>query len=176
MRTIKTLEDIRLLKQAQVLHPEYLDFVGEYFGQLMEALRDEDVPEEKFNLDDSGYIVILEKGDNLRDLSSVGLNREDGGLLSSMFEYIEEYSLEGVTVYKVAVLYTNNYMMTFFLEKGIWDEEAEAFLRDNADKAEEQAPGRETAAGACFFFPEEASPTAGILSAATKLTQGGDTE
>ncbi|WDH82642.1 MULTISPECIES: hypothetical protein [Paenibacillus] len=62
-----------------------------------------------------GYIVILEAGDNLYDLECVGLNREDCGLLGSMPEYVETLQLGDMTVYSIVVMYTNDFIMTFFM-------------------------------------------------------------
>jgi len=66
-------------------------------------------------LDVRGYIVVLEAGDNVYDLGSIGLNRENGGLLGSCPEYIELLDIgEGLQAYRIALLYDNDHMMMFF--------------------------------------------------------------
>lgn len=131
MRIIKSQQDIDILRRAGALPTALLDHVDDYFLQLRDELEDED--RGKFRLNRHGYFVILEAGDNVRDLSNVGLNREDGGLMSSCPEYIELLDVgEGLQAYKVAVLYDNDYMMTFFTQAGAHDEEVEQWLNEQA--------------------------------------------
>ncbi len=83
-----------------------------------------------------GYIVVLEAGDNIRDLGNVGLNRENCGLLGSCPVYVERFNVgEGLQAYKVAVLYDNDYLMTFFTQAGAHDEEVEQWLKDQAKRS-----------------------------------------
>jgi hypothetical protein len=46
-----------------------------------------------FNLGENGFIVLLEMGDNVRDLRSTGLAAESGGLPVSCPEYVETLDL-----------------------------------------------------------------------------------
>ncbi|WP_286085956.1 hypothetical protein [Brevibacillus sp. NSP2.1] len=94
MRTIKTLADVHCLQAAQVFSPSFLSYLEEEFLGLKEAF-DFDGLDEAFTLDTYGYMVVLEKGDNLRDLSVVGLSREDGGLLGSLPEFVEKVERNG---------------------------------------------------------------------------------
>ncbi|RNB62022.1 hypothetical protein EDM57_00245 [Brevibacillus gelatini] len=123
MRTIKTLADVRCLQEAKVFSPSFLSYLEEEFLGLKEAF-DFDGLDEAFTLDTYGYMVVLEKGDNLRDLSVVGLNREDGGLLGSLPEFVEKVERNGECWYKVVVIYTNEYGMAFYVP-------AEAISDDN---------------------------------------------
>ncbi|TDF88860.1 hypothetical protein [Paenibacillus piri] len=133
MRVIKTKQDIVILCRAEVLPSALLNQIEDYFNQLRVEL--EDGEESEFHLGRHGYIVVLEAGDNVRDLGNVGLSRENGGLLGSFPEYVELLDLgEGLQVYKVAVLYDNDYLMTFFMLAGAHDEEVEQWLRDQAER------------------------------------------
>ncbi|MDT7985624.1 hypothetical protein REO40_14020 [Clostridium perfringens] len=123
MRTIKTLADVRCLKEAKVFSPTFLSYLEEEFLGLKEAF-DFDGLDEEFALDHYGFMVVLEKGDNLRDLSVVGLSREDGGLLGSLPEFVEKVERNGECWYKVVVIYTNEYGMAFYVP-------AEAISDDN---------------------------------------------
>lgn len=124
MRIIKTQRDFDGLHRAGTLPAAFLGEIGNYFQQLRDELEDEDQSE--FRLNRCGYIVVLEAGNNFRDLGNVGLNREDGGLLGSCPEYVELLDLgEALPVYKIVVLYDNDYMMTFYTQAGAHDEEAE---------------------------------------------------
>ncbi|MBE5393852.1 hypothetical protein HT747_01460 [Brevibacillus borstelensis] len=123
MRTIKTLADVRCLQEAKVFSPSFLSYLEEEFLGLKEAF-DFDGLDEEFALDHYGYMVVLEKGDNLRDLSVVGLSREDEGLLGSLPEFVEKVERNGECWYKVVVIYTNEYGMAFYVP-------AEAISDDN---------------------------------------------
>jgi hypothetical protein len=114
MRAIKTMADVRCLQEAQVFSPSFLSYLEEEFLGLKEAF-DFDGLDEAFTLDTYGYMVVLEKGDNLRDLSVVGLSREEGGLLSSLPEFVEKVERNGECWYKVVVIYTNEYGMAFYV-------------------------------------------------------------
>lgn len=133
MRIIKTQEDIDVLYRARALPTALLDQVEDYFKQLRIELEDE--VGNDFHLNSHGYIVVLEVRDNVRDLGNVGLNSESGGLLGSCLEYVELLDLDkGLQVYKVAVLYDNDYLMTFFTQAGAHDEEVEQWLKDQAER------------------------------------------
>ncbi|NEW09735.1 hypothetical protein GK047_27825 [Paenibacillus sp. SYP-B3998] len=134
MRIIKTKQDILILRRAEVLPAEFLDQVEDFFLQLRDELDDED--ENEFCLSRHGYIVVLETGDNVRGLDSVGLNRNNGGLLGSCPEYVELLDIgEGLQAYKIAVMYDNDYLMTFFTQTGAHDEEVEQWLKDQAERS-----------------------------------------
>jgi hypothetical protein len=134
MRIIKTRQDFDVLNRAGVFPVALLENVEGYFTQLMVELEDETIG--GFCLGKYGYIVVLESGDNVRDLDNVGLNRESGGLLGSCPEYVELLDLgEGLHLYKVAVLYDNEYLMTFFTQAGAHDEEVEQWLKEKAERS-----------------------------------------
>lgn len=134
MRIIKTQQDFDVLRHAGATPAVLLDQVEDYFQQLRDELEDEDRSE--FRLGRSGYIVILEAGDNVRNLVNVGLSREDGGLLGSCPEYVELLDISGGhQTYKVVVLYDNDYLMTFFTQAGAHDEEVEQWLKDHAERS-----------------------------------------
>ncbi|MED1876667.1 hypothetical protein [Brevibacillus borstelensis] len=141
MRTIKTLADLRCLRQAKALPDGFLTYLEEEFNQLKEAF-DFDGSDEAFTLDLYGYMVVLEKGDNLRDLSVVGLRREEGGLLGSLPEFVEKVERNGEYWYKVVVIYTNEYGMAFYVpaEAIADDEQVASWLEEQAESdADNQA-------------------------------------
>ncbi|MBY3618859.1 hypothetical protein HGO21_04810 [Acinetobacter sp. CUI P1] len=134
MRIIKMQQDIFVLRCARALPLVLLEQIEDYFQQLKNELNDESKSE--FRLDGQGYIVVLEGGDNVRDLGIVGLNRKAGGLLGSYPEYVELLNMgEGIQAYKIAVLYDNDYLITFFTLLGAHDEEVEQWLRDQAERS-----------------------------------------
>ncbi|MEK3688270.1 hypothetical protein [Paenibacillus sp. FSL R10-2736] len=130
MRFISTQLDITILSSCSSLM-SHQSFLQNYFNQLREAIGD--TQDTLFTLDRHGPIIILEAGDNLFDLSFVGLRREDRGLLGSMPEYVEVYNLGDIQIYKIVVMHTNDYMVTFFTQVGIHDEEVEQWLKEMAE-------------------------------------------
>lgn len=135
MRTIKTQDDIHALKQAQAqaLPLSLLDFLEDELHQLERILDDLDV-ERPLDLMQHGYIVLLEPGDNLRDLREVGLGWVDRGLLGSMPEYVERERLsDGREIYRIGILYDNDYMMIFFSIVGSHDDEIESWLAEQLE-------------------------------------------
>lgn len=114
-------QDIVILRRTEVLPAALLVQVEDYFNQLSVELEDE--AESQFRLGENGYIVLLEAGDNVRDLSNVGL------------KYVEMLDVgESLQAYKVVVLYDNDYLMTFFTQAGKHDEEVEQWLKDQAER------------------------------------------
>ncbi|WP_342563626.1 hypothetical protein NST84_29905 [Paenibacillus sp. FSL R7-0345] len=138
MRIIQTQQDLTSLHSSS-LTPPLLSHIERYFNQLKEMHGDTE--DTVFSLQKHGYIVILEPGDNLYDLSIVGLNRENAGLLGSRPEYVEAIGLNGLMLYKIVVMYTDEYLMTFFTLAGWHDEAIESWLRQEAgieSRADEQ--------------------------------------
>ncbi|MBE9917808.1 hypothetical protein G8C92_27790 [Paenibacillus donghaensis] len=124
MRIFKTQQDFVTLRRTGAFPMTILDQIEGYFQQLKNELEDEDAGD--FRLDRHGYIVVLEAGDNVRDLGEIGLNRENGGLPGSCPEYVELLDVDGgLQAYKVAVLYDNDYLMSFFTQAGAYDEDME---------------------------------------------------
>lgn len=127
MRIIKTQQDLVVLRLAVTLPVELLLQVEEYLLQLRDAQKEKEATE--FRLVGRGYIVVLEAGDNIRDLGNMGLDHENGGLLGSHPEYVEILDVgDGLQTYKVAILYDNDYLMTFFTQAGAHDEEVEKYI------------------------------------------------
>lgn len=123
MYIIQKEEDLNVLKNAKVMNSDYLNQVEKQFINLYENLGGEQgVPLEQFTLQDKGYIVILQKGDNFRNLSIVGLD-EEGGLLEATPEFINKIDLEYTTIYEIVIVYNNEFAMTFYISKDIVDEE-----------------------------------------------------
>jgi hypothetical protein len=137
MRIIKSYEDVELLENTEVLNAEYLQWIKNYFLQLFEALGRNGETLDQFRLGWlDGFVIVLEKADNLRDLSMLGLNPENDGLLGCSLEYVEEYKLESISFYRIGLLLDNECMMTFFSEVGIHDDEIEDYLAEEAFEIE----------------------------------------
>lgn len=98
MRIIKTQQDLDVLHHTEALSSALLDQVEDYFVQLKGEVGSE------FCLGRSGYIVVLEAGDNVSDLGNVGLGREDGGLLGSCPGVIIMLAIAGIWLKGIFVI------------------------------------------------------------------------
>jgi hypothetical protein len=108
MRIIRTKQDITVLRRSKALPAATLEQVENYFLHLRDELEYEE--DKEFRLGRNVYIVVLEAGNNVHDLSNVGLSQERGGLFGSCPEYVELLDVgKGQQAYKVAVLYDNDY-------------------------------------------------------------------
>jgi len=76
MIVIKNQEHVELLKSADVLGPEFLHHLTEFMVALQADL--DDLSPNTYCIEDAGHLVIFEPGDNVRDLSNIGLHREQG--------------------------------------------------------------------------------------------------
>ncbi|WNC14358.1 hypothetical protein [Brevibacillus brevis] len=103
MRTIKTIQGVRILQKARVFSVHFTKYLEDEFLGLKEAF-DFDGADTSFILDLHGFMVVLEKGDNLRDLSIVGLNRLDGGLLGSLPKFVEKVQCDQELWHKFVVI------------------------------------------------------------------------
>ncbi len=82
-----------------------------------------------YRLEDTGHVVLLEAGDNVRDLKEIGLNHQEQGILGCIPEWFETMTLDGVEYYRFLVLYNDSFGgVVFFSAVGAFDHEVEAWL------------------------------------------------
>lgn len=134
MKIIQTQQDLNTLCSTDTF-PTLLPQIQAHFDHLHSTRVDEG--DTLFTLDRLGPIILLEPGDNLHDLSFVGLSREDGGLLGCTPEYVQAIKLTDQigTAYMIGVAYNDSYMTTFFTIAGSHDETIEKWLRQKAGLA-----------------------------------------
>lgn len=134
MRIIQIQQDITSLCSADLYHT-LLPNIQAHFDHVHSTHSIEE--DFLFTLDHHGPIILLEPGDNLHDLSFIGLSREDGGLLGCTPEYVQAIELpdQTGTAYMIGVAYNNSYMTTFFTIAGSHDETIEKWLRQKAGLA-----------------------------------------
>lgn len=133
MIKIKTFNDVSKLQENSQISSSISKYIKELFYQLYNDLSYEEETINEFTLEELGYIVILQKENNIRDLREIGLNPETKGLLGSSPEYVELKTLEDSTqIYNIMVIYDNNYIMTFIVDRSMLDNEVDAWLKDQA--------------------------------------------
>ena len=132
MRVLRSMEDIEILSDARALPVACLSFLRGEILMLHGALGyGEGIAEFKLTADD-GFMVFLERSDNLGDLEHLGIARGGGGLLDSCPEFVERVSLDGLTLYRVGILANNQCMLMLFLLEGDHDEEIGSWLLERA--------------------------------------------
>lgn len=128
MRIIMTAADVTMLRQANVLPLDYMNYLEEEFFGLYHALGS-DEPLEEWSLATIGYMVVIEAGDH--NLQPVGLT---DGLRQSVPEFVELVTIGNQLLYRIGVLYNNDFMMLFYTLAGIHDNETESWLRELAEQ------------------------------------------
>ena len=128
MRVIKNQDDVRLLTQAKAISPTFAKHLAKFFDDLQADL--EDMSPNTYRLEDTGHVVLLEAGDNVRDLREMGLNHQEQGILGCIPEWFETITLDGVEYYRFLVLYNDSFGVVFFSVVGAFDHEVEAWLQN----------------------------------------------
>ncbi len=126
MRVIKNQDDVLLLKEAKAISQPFAKHLTKFFDDLQADL--EDMSPNTYRLEDTGHVVLLEAGDNVRDLKEIGLNHQDQGILGCIPEWFETMTLDGVEYYRFLVLYNDSFGVVFFSAVGSFDHEVEAWL------------------------------------------------
>ena len=123
MYIIKTKQDIDVLIKANVIQKQYMDIIENNFKHQYEVLKEDDkITLEEFSLNNDGEIVVLEKGDNLRNLQAIGLDPK-AGLLSSTPESIKRIIIEERILFEIIILCNNQYVLYIYVPKDILDDE-----------------------------------------------------
>lgn len=125
------MEDIRLLRQAGSLTPNMLDEIESQLISIHGNVQDGSNIEE-FSLRDIGPIVVLEVGDNIRDLEGIGLNPEDHGLLGSSPEWVELIERAGQKFYSMVIVLNNLYAINVYCLQDAVDDESRRWLKEQA--------------------------------------------
>ena len=113
---------------------DIIAFAQAEFHRLYEAYgQAQDLPIQHFHTDahHCGHLVILENGDNVDDLSVIGL---PGGFKQNFVEFVEKRFTGQRQLYRVVVLFDNDYGLTILFEPGInRNVQFEAWLEGEAD-------------------------------------------
>ncbi len=135
MRVIKNQDDVRLMAQAKAINPQFAEHLIQFCDELQADL--EDMSPNTYRLEDTGHVVLLEAGDNVRDLREMGLNHQDEGVLGCIPEWFETITLDGVEYYRFLVLYNDSFGVVFFSAVGAFDHEVEAWLAAKLEEYKE---------------------------------------
>ena len=141
MRFIKSQRSLDLLKTMRALPLDVIHFVQGEFRRIYEAYgQAQGEPVDAFHTDahHCGHIVVLENGDDMEDLSMLGLA---GGFRRNNMEFVERRFTGKRQIYRIVLLFDNEYVLTVIMEAGINnDRQLEAWLQDMAEFDEPLPP------------------------------------
>ena len=125
--------DIDRFKKVNQAYPKvFAAYLQARFNELKKCLEEFFEEEGEFNLKEFGHMVILEKSDDLRNLSEVGLNACEQGLFGDVPEAVCLIECPDFSLYEVQTAYNNDYMMQFYLPVGEFEDlypEFKAYLK-----------------------------------------------
>lgn len=133
MKVIQTQEDFDQLKRDGLLEPEMAEHLTQFITSL-QAVLDEMSPN-TYDLGDAGSIVILEKGDDVRNLTEIGLGQ---GLMEFIPEWFQVVALDGIAYYRFLILLGDSFGIVFFSPIGIYDNEVETWFVDRLVEEQER--------------------------------------
>lgn len=114
------------LKMAEGIQDEMASHLIEFFTKLQEDL--DRLSPGTYKVEDSGHVVIFEDKDDVRNLSDIGLNHEDQGILGCIPEWFETIELDGIKYYRFLVLYNDSFGVIFYSAIGIFEYEVEEWM------------------------------------------------
>ena len=135
MKIIRNQDDVCLLRQAKAITPDFAKHLTKFFDDLQADL--EELSPNTYRLEDTGHVVLLEAGDNVRDLREMGLNHQEQGILGCIPEWFKTITLDGVEYYRFLVLYNDSFGVVFFSAVGAFDHEVEAWLAGKLEEYKE---------------------------------------
>lgn len=120
MRVIKSLNDISKLETAHLISPFFSQLLRNDFNEkAREAIFPAKIPEPDFEIDEFGYLVILEAGDNPEEWSYHGL-KINSSKIGIQPEYAEVINVSSTELYYRIVLFADNdYIMYYYSPIGI---------------------------------------------------------
>lgn len=131
MQILRSLDDVSVLRAAGQHPAPLLALAERRMKETIEAFRDAGW---EWTADEFGEFVLVEAGDDVRDLHEAGLNPEDRGLLGAVWEACYWHAEAGA--FDVFVLFGNDGGNSFLVPVEPWlDPELLAKLRAEAAAA-----------------------------------------
>lgn len=123
MKLIKDYGDVTRLRQSEVLGPELTQHLKQYLTDLQSDF--DKMSPGAYTMEDVGQIVLLERGDNARDLTKLRLSIS---LIDFVPEWFEVVTLDGIVYYRFLVLLGDSFGIVFYSPSGIHNGEVEEWL------------------------------------------------
>ena len=83
MLEFKSYEDVRQAREATKAGPALLDLLQRRLSEVIAAFKE---AEWDWDPEENGHFIVIEQGDDIRGLQSVGLNPDENGLLGAIWE------------------------------------------------------------------------------------------
>ena len=130
MRTITKLSQLKNLKQENQYPPELIEHLEETFYHIFEQLAETGETLKDFSLEEHGPIYLHDDGDDLGDLSSVGLNPSENGLLGSHPESVTRKHFGPEVWFEILLVLNNEYCIILLVnEANITDPKIAAWFQ-----------------------------------------------
>lgn len=111
-------DDLDRFKASGMYPAVFCDYLQSRFCELKKCLEEFFEDEGQFNLKEFGHMVVLQKIDNLRDLSQIGFNKEDNGVFGDIPEEVALIEASGFSVYEIQTAFNNDFMLQVYLPQG----------------------------------------------------------
>ena len=132
MVKIKKLTDLGKLKESE--HAHIFVYIRKLFLHLHKCLEPQQ-PVHLFDLSELGYIVVLESGDDIRNLKEIGLSPEENGLLGAVPEAVTAKKLDdGQEFFQIELIFNNEYMMYLLLFPEDFDKEIQEWIQTYSEE------------------------------------------
>jgi len=130
MIMVKKLTDLGKLKESE--HAHIFGYIRKLFLHLHRCLEPQQ-PVHLFDLEEHGYIVFLEKGDDIQNLSEIGLSPKNKGLLGVVPEAVTAKKLkDGKVLYQAEILCNNEFMLYVLFFPKDFDRELQEWIKTYA--------------------------------------------
>jgi len=133
MIEIRKFKDIAKIQDSQ---QELRGYVYKLFMKLHRAL-EPDMPVHQFDLSDEGYIVILERNDDIRKLAKIGL-AEENGLLGAVPEMLTSRRIKDgkdeKIFYQGEFIFNNEFYMYILFFREDFYKQLDEWIQINLEK------------------------------------------
>jgi len=127
MIEIRKFKDIAKIQDN---HQALRGYVNKLFLKLHRALEPA-LAVHQFDLSDVGYIVVLERGDDIRNLSEIGLSPINKGLLGVIPEAVTAIKMkDGKMVYQAELLFNNEFLLYILFFEDDFDKEIQEWIKN----------------------------------------------
>jgi|SRR6056297_626677 len=131
MIMVKKLTDLGKLKESE--HAHIFGYIRKLFLHLHRCLEPQQ-PVHLFDLEEHGYIVFLEKGDDIQNLSEIGLSPKNKGLLGVVPEAVTAKKLKDTDFFQIDCIFNNEYMLFVLLFPEDFDKQVKEWIDTYAEE------------------------------------------
>ena len=122
MIIINTQSDLDVFQQQGNYPGVFADYLQARFIELKGCMEEFFEGEGEFSLEEFGPLYVLQKTDNLRDLSEVGFNACDNGIFGDVPEEVSLIQAPDFSFYEVQIAFNNSFLPHFYLPVGQFEE------------------------------------------------------